>query len=107
MASDFEKPNKVHTLFSYEIEKKMWPLPVGDLFMVGKSSAKQLTEMGILTIGVVTKPFHFEGTNRMRFAEKGIDELQQYVDTLLIIQNQNNRFPSNSSQCYMRVVRTQ
>ena len=36
MASDFEKPDRVHTLFSYEIEKKMWPLPIGDLFMVGK-----------------------------------------------------------------------
>ena len=51
MASDFEKPNKVHTLFSYEIEKKMWPLPVEDLFMVGKSSSKVLRKMGITTIG--------------------------------------------------------
>lgn len=51
--------------------------------------ARVAKEMGILTIGVVTKPFHFEGTNRMRFAEKGIDDLQQYVDTLLIIPNQN------------------
>lgn len=51
MASDFEKPNKVHTLFSYEIERKMWPLPVEDLFMVGKSSSKVLREMGITTIG--------------------------------------------------------
>ena len=55
MASDFEKPNKVHTLFSYEIEKKMWPLPVGDLFMIGKSSAKALMEMGIKTIGDLAK----------------------------------------------------
>lgn len=53
MASDFEKPNKVHTLFNYEIEKKMWPLPVEDLFMVGKSSSKVLREMGITTIGVL------------------------------------------------------
>lgn len=51
MASDFEKPNKVHTLFNYEIERKMWPLPVEDLFMVGKSSSKILREMGIDTIG--------------------------------------------------------
>ncbi len=51
MASDFEKPNKVHTLFSYEIEKKMWPLPVTDLLMVGKSSSKILMELGIKTIG--------------------------------------------------------
>ena len=55
MASDFEKPDKVHTLFSYEIEKKMWPLPVGDLFMVGKSTAKALIDMGIDTIGKLAK----------------------------------------------------
>ena len=51
--------------------------------------AKASRESGILTIGVVTKPFHFEGINRMRTAEKGIEELQQYVDTLIIIPNQN------------------
>ena len=55
MASDFEKPNKVHTLFSYEVEKKMWPLPVGDLFMIGKSSTKELLSMGIDTIGKLAK----------------------------------------------------
>ena len=55
MASDFEKPDKVHTLFSYEIEKKMWPLPVGDLFMVGKSTAKALTDMAIDTIAKLAK----------------------------------------------------
>jgi cell division protein FtsZ len=46
-------------------------------------------EMGILTVGVVTKPFHFEGQRRMRTAETGIAELQKVVDTLLIIPNQN------------------
>ncbi|HVY98683.1 MAG TPA: cell division protein FtsZ [Dongiaceae bacterium] len=46
-------------------------------------------EQGILTVGVVTKPFHFEGAHRMRLAEQGIQELQQYVDTLIIIPNQN------------------
>ncbi len=46
-------------------------------------------EQGILTVGVVTKPFHFEGAHRMRLAEQGILELQQYVDTLIIIPNQN------------------
>lgn len=51
MASDFEKPNKVHTLFQYEIESKMWPLPVSDLLMIGKSSSKALMELGIKTIG--------------------------------------------------------
>ena len=51
--------------------------------------AKLAREKGILTVGVVTKPFHFEGTQRMKLADKGIQELQQYVDTLLIIPNQN------------------
>lgn len=51
--------------------------------------AKTAREMGILTVGVVTKPFHFEGARRMRTAEAGIAELHKVVDTLLIIPNQN------------------
>ncbi len=51
--------------------------------------AKTAREMGILTVGVVTKPFHFEGQRRMRTAENGIGELHKCVDTLLIIPNQN------------------
>ncbi|MCB9965942.1 MAG: cell division protein FtsZ [Rhodospirillales bacterium] len=51
--------------------------------------AKACREQGILTVGVVTKPFHFEGTHRMRVAEAGIEEMQQYVDTLIVIPNQN------------------
>ena len=51
--------------------------------------AKAARELGILTVGVVTKPFHFEGQRRMRFAEAGIVELQKVVDTQLIIPNQN------------------
>ncbi|WP_299381485.1 cell division protein FtsZ [uncultured Kiloniella sp.] len=51
--------------------------------------AKSARDAGILTVGVVTKPFHFEGVHRMRLAEKGIEELAQYVDTLIIIPNQN------------------
>lgn len=51
--------------------------------------ARAARESGILTVGVVTKPFHFEGSHRGRTAERGIEELQQYVDTLIIIPNQN------------------
>lgn len=51
--------------------------------------AKAAKEQGVLTVGVVTKPFHFEGGHRMRLAEAGIEQLQQYVDTLIIIPNQN------------------
>ena len=51
MASDFEKPDKVHTLFPEEIPTKMWPLPIRDLLFLGKASEKKLTEAGIHTIG--------------------------------------------------------
>ncbi len=51
--------------------------------------AQAAREAGILTIGVITKPFHFEGTHRMKLAENGINELQKHVDTLIIIPNQN------------------
>jgi len=51
--------------------------------------ARIARESGILTVGVVTKPFHFEGSHRMRIAEAGIEELQKFVDTLIIIPNQN------------------
>jgi cell division protein FtsZ len=51
--------------------------------------AKTARELGILTVGVITKPFQFEGQRRMRFAEAGIVELQKVVDTLLVIPNQN------------------
>src|ERR1700744_228990 len=51
--------------------------------------ARCARERGILTVGVVTKPFTFEGRHRMRLAESGISELQRYVDTLIVIPNQN------------------
>ncbi len=51
MASDFEKPDKVHTLWSSEVEQKMWPLPVRDLLWVGKKTEERLTAYGVKTIG--------------------------------------------------------
>ena len=51
MASDFEKPDKIHTLWDYEIKTKMWPLKVSELLMVGKKSIPKLEKMGIRTIG--------------------------------------------------------
>ncbi|MBL4726380.1 MAG: cell division protein FtsZ [Rhizobiaceae bacterium] len=51
--------------------------------------ARAAREMGVLTVGVVTKPFHFEGARRMKTAEAGIQELQENVDTLIVIPNQN------------------
>ena len=55
MASDFEKPDKVHTLFPQEIQVKMWPLPVRDLYMAGKSSTETLKKLEIYTIGDLAK----------------------------------------------------
>lgn len=51
MASDFEKPDKVHTLFDYEIESKLWVLPIRDLLFLGKATAEKLNNIGIITIG--------------------------------------------------------
>lgn len=51
--------------------------------------AKAAKDRGILTVGVVTKPFHFEGARRMKLAELGLEELNKYVDTLIVIPNQN------------------
>ena len=55
MAGDFEKPNKVHTLFPEEMETKFWPLPVRDLFLVGAATERKLKLMGIYTIGDLAK----------------------------------------------------
>ncbi len=51
MASDFEKPDKVHTLFHHEIPQKLWPLPVGELFMTGRATVEKLEKIHIRTIG--------------------------------------------------------
>lgn len=55
MASDFKKPDLVHTLYQSEIEQKLWPLPLSSLFMCGKSSVEALYNLGILTIGDLAK----------------------------------------------------
>lgn len=55
MASDFEKPNKIHTLFEDEIETKMWPLPCSELFMLGRKTVPKLLNMQIKTIGDIAK----------------------------------------------------
>ena len=80
MAYDFSKPDKVHTLFDEEVKIKMWPLPIEDLFMLGKSSAVKLREMDIKTIGelantdinFLVKRFKSHGKLMWEFAN-GID----------------------------------
>ena len=80
MASDFEKPGKIHTLFPEEIPVKMWPLPVSELFMVGRRSAEKLMGFGIQTIGELahTDPSfltaHFKSHGRLMWEfANGID----------------------------------
>lgn len=55
MASDFEKPDKVHTLYPEEIQVKMWPLPIGELYMAGRASVEKLKKLEINTIGDLAK----------------------------------------------------
>ena len=81
MASDFEKPDKVHTLFKDEIVTKLWPLDVGDLFMVGKKTTEQLRNMNINTVGELAhtdykklvKVFKEQQADYLRNASWGID----------------------------------
>jgi DNA polymerase-4 len=69
VASDFRKPDQVHTLYPDEIQEKMWPLPVGDLFMVGRATQEKLERMGIRTIGELAR---FDQTLlRIRFKKHG------------------------------------
>jgi len=78
MASDFEKPNKVHTLFPDEIKAKMWPLPVGELFTCGKSSAAKLKSFNINTIGQLANASIEELS--MLFSPKGALHFHQYAN---------------------------
>ena len=81
MASDFKKPNLVHTLYSYEIQKKLWPLPVSSLYMCGRSSAEALRNLGIQTIGdlactlpeIITAHLKSHGVTLWQYAN-GIDD---------------------------------
>ena len=81
MASDFKKPNLVHTLYANEIQQKLWPLPVSSLFMCGRSSAETLRNLGIQTIGdlahtpldIVTAHLKSHGATLWEYAN-GIDD---------------------------------
>ena len=80
MASDFSKPDKVHTLFIDEVKNKMWPLNVDDLFMIGKASSKKLHELDINTVGELANTDidflmrHFKSMGKMMWEyANGID----------------------------------
>lgn len=86
MASDFTKPDKVHTLFPEEIQEKLWPLDAGDLFMVGESTLNKLKSIGIVTIGDIARTdpklleFHLKSAGRTiwNYANgKGFEDIEQ------------------------------
>lgn len=86
MASDFKKPNRVHTLFDYEIEEKMYPLDVGDLYGVGKKTTAKLKELNINTVrDLATVDYDFlykyfkNQTNYLINKAKGIDDSEVEV----------------------------
>lgn len=101
MASDFSKPDRVHTLFDDEIQDKMWPCPIDDLFMLGKSSAIKLREMGIQTIGdlaktdrdMLVRKFKSHGKLMWEYAN-GLDDSEVYY------QRKDAKSISNSTVLY-------
>ena len=98
MASDFLKPDRVHTLFFDEIEKKMYPLPIEELYGVGKSSSKKLRELNINTIGDLAKSnyetlykYFKNQTQKLIDSAKGID------DSIVNIKKSESECISNST----------
>lgn len=96
MASDFEKPDKIHTLFKNEIQKKMWHLQVGELFMVGRRTVPRLNNLNIFTIGDLAQydveilQYHFKSSGLMMWKyANGIDnsEVKSNRDELKGISN--------------------
>lgn len=77
-ASDFEKPDKVHTLFANEIEQKMWPLPVSDLLFLGRATASKLNAIGIKTIGRLAAAD--TGTLKALVGNKAGEQLHNYAN---------------------------
>ena len=97
MASDFQKPNRIHTLFPNEIQKKMWKLPVEDLFMVGRATTPKLHKLNIYTIGdlakydldILNRVFKSFGTTLYNYAN-GIDDSEVRKKSDLQIKGMGN-----------------
>lgn len=97
MASDFEKPDKVHTLFPSEIEEKMWPLPVSDLLYVGRSSIRTLHNLDIFTIGDLAKAdIHILKQHLKKHGEDMWKSANGLDDSLIIAEAPANKGYGNS-----------
>jgi DNA polymerase-4 len=98
MASDFKKPDMVHTLYPHEIKDKMWILPVGELFFVGKSTAKKLNTLGIYTIGELAKTDVEILRARLKKHGEVIHSFANGIDTSIISQEEvKNKGYGNST----------
>ncbi len=106
MASDFEKPDKIHTLFTNEIEQKLWPLPVRDLFTLGSSTAERLQAMQIKTIGDLAHA-NLEHL-RMILGNKSAEHLFRYANGLdnapVLAESEEAKGYSNSTTLARDVV---
>jgi DNA polymerase-4 len=108
MASDFEKPDRVHTLFTHEIEAKLWPLPVKDLFTVGRATAEKLMASRIHTIGELAAT----GIDRLRamFGTKMGDHLLRFANGVdespVLAETEEAKGYSNSTTLATDVVST-
>jgi len=97
MASDFQKPDRIHTLFPDEIQRKMWPLPVSDLFMVGRQTSKKLHSLGIHTIGQLARTApsilttHFKSFGLMIYQyANGIDSATVKTSNFEVVKGMGN-----------------
>lgn len=85
MASDFSKPNKIHTLYDNEVKSKMWPLPVGDLFGIGKRTTEKLMNLNIKTIGSLATASQSELYKYFKNQAKVMIEAANGIDNSLVV----------------------
>ena len=85
MASDFSKPDKVHTLYNYEVKEKMYPLPVKDLFTVGKQTAEKLENLGIKTIKDLAETKEYNLKKIFKNQAKYLIEIANGIDNSEVI----------------------
>lgn len=102
MAGDFQKPDKIHTLYPDEIQSKMWSLPVRDLFLVGKSTEKKLYNLGIRTIGELANSDPLIITNILKKHGKTIYEYANGIDNSKVndTPSQNKGFGNSTTVAF-------
>ncbi|MDD3585692.1 MAG: DNA polymerase IV [Thermoguttaceae bacterium] len=109
MASDFEKPDKVHTLFESEIPVKMWPLPIRDLYMAGRATAERLQHVGITTIGrlAATDVKTLQSLVGIAAGERLHDSANGMDDSPVLAEEQDAKGYSNSTTLAKDVTTTE